>query len=467
MTAHAINASLLFILCRNFFKDFGIGQNILPAFAGALIYAVCPHVSEVIVCKAYSHYQQGFLFILLIMLWVRKYQLEQRSKYAWYAGIIFFLSAFALEIFYLEPVFVFIIAVYYYLALHHNKQVLRKTLTYFFLPQVIMFALYFIGLYATYKFMRPHNVNLHSTAIDYLSKPAKYLFHILFLGRYFSMHVKGIVYGFCESIKGIVIFYSLIALVFIYSLARLNKFSNYAKVMFLLFIISMVSIVFLMGVSFPENSDLLVFYDRYSYFSEGFIYTLLAMFIARYVNRYVGIGLFVIYALINLYFTVKLNTYWKHSNYIDNRLLRDLPPTGNKTIILLNIPESLKGIPMIGAQPEGEFKMTYETLIGPPPPNTIYDAMSYNMLTDKDGAHVTVINDSTIRVTLNQWGTWWWYAGHGGISYQNNDYKLNLVDLGHWYELTLKHPADNFLLLFETGDQWKVVDMTKKNEDQY
>ena len=99
--------------------------------------------------------------------------------------------------------------------------------------------------------------------------------------------------------------------------------------------------------------------------------------------------------------------------------------------------------------------------------NTVYDVLSYNLTTPEDGAHITVANDSTLHVTLNQWGTWWWFAGKGGYSYENADYKLNLIDLGHWYELTLKKPSQNYLLLYETGGKWKVVDMSKRNEDQY
>ena len=43
----------------------------------------------------------------------------------------------------------------------------------------------------------------------------------------------------------------------------------------------------------------------------------------------------------------------------------------------------------------------------------------------------------------------------GGQSYENNDYKLNLKDPGHMYEMTLKKPAANYLLLYQQGGQWK------------
>jgi hypothetical protein len=226
-----------------------------------------------------------------------------------------------------------------------------------------------------------------------------------------------------------------------------------------------ITIAFLMPLPFPDAA-LLVFYDRYSYFANGFIYLLLSVVLWQFANRYVAIAIIAAYAFANLYFTIKLNTHWKHSAYINHRLLNQLPPPGNKTVILLNIPENMNGVPMIGAQPDGQYKAMRGLLAGKTEANKMYDAASYNMATLNDGAHVTVINDSTLNVTLNQWGTWWWYEGHGGKSYENADYRLDMKDQGHWYQLTLKKPYTGYLLLYSVGSQWKIVDMAKR-EDQY
>jgi hypothetical protein len=122
---------------------------------------------------------------------------------------------------------------------------------------------------------------------------------------------------------------------------------------------------------------------------------------------------------------------------------------------------------MIGAEQNSEFRLMHDVLLPAEKTNTaVYDAMAYNMATPDDGANVVVANDSTIKVTLNQWGTWWWYGMKGGNSYENDSYKLNLQDPGHWYELTLKHPAGEYLLLYQQGSQWKTVDMGKKGVEQ-
>lgn len=465
MTVHAVNATLLFMLLRNLFVDAGLTKKLPIAFCGVLIYVMCPHVSEVIVWKACFHYLMGFTFILISLLMIQKYQNRQRSNYILIALCVFCLSAFGLEIFYLTPFLGLMLSLYYRFGLNYDKVVFKKTLTRFFLPQLVLFALYFLGLIAYYGFLRPHGTVTTNPLSVYLSKPPKYVFHILLLGRYFSMDVKGKVYAFCESVKGLVIFYAFVVAVVVYVLARFKKIDNYSKLTFLLFVWVMMFIAFLMGVGFPSNLNLYVFYDRYTYFADGFVYTMMAMLICSVVNRYIAIGIFVLYAGANIYFTIKLNTWWKHAAYIDDRLLRDLPAAGDKTIILLNMPENMNGVAMIGAQPEGEFKTVHDLLVGPLK-NTIYDGASFNMLTDNDGAHVNVINDSTVDITLNQWGTWWWYGGFGAYNYQTPDYNANF-DKGHTYEITLRRPASNYLLLYEIGPNWKVVDMSKKGIDQY
>ena len=227
----------------------------------------------------------------------------------------------------------------------------------------------------------------------------------------------------------------------------------------------MISIVILMPLAFPEI--LLAFYDRYTYLLDAFTYMLLALLISYVPNKFIRIFLLSAYGLLNLYFTTMVNLNWKRSAYIDNRLLKEMPNPGNRTVLLLNIPQNMNGIPMIGAQRDGAFKKCYNLFVDKNLNNKIYEAAAYNMITKNDGAHVLVVNDTFLRVTLNQWSTWWWYEDYGGRSYENDDYKLIMRDPGHWFDVILKHPANEYLLLFQQGDQWKQVNMKKRNEDQY
>jgi hypothetical protein len=469
ITVHAINAWLIYTICKNLFADSQIKNGAVIALCGAVVFTLTPNISEVLIWKACFHYLQGFLFVLLIMLWTQKYQHQQQPRYVVGAVLVFFLSMFALEIFYLTPWFVLSLALYYRFALNYDKAIFRKTLLSIFLPLILLLGCYFLLLYAKYGFFRPHVNNVFSQRLtDYLSKPPKYLFHILALGRYFSYAAKERVSAFFGSAIVLIVFYSIVLLLILDGVTRFKKISASGRAVLLLSVWVIMTIAFLMPLPFPVT-NLLVFYDRYTYFADGFIFVLLALLASQYLNKYVAFSLLVIFGCINIFFTEKVNRYWKHSAYITNRLLRELPPADNKIVLLLNLPENMNGVPMIGAQKESQYKMMCEVLNGAAPKNTVYDVASYNMQDDKDGAHITISNDSMIHVTLNKWGSWFWYEGHGAKSYENADYKCTIMDypVNHWYVLTLKKPASQYLLLYESGDQWKEVNMKKRHEDQY
>ena len=466
ITAQAINVYLLYKLCRNIFFDSGVQRYVLLPLCGVLIFSVSPHISEIVICRAYFHYLLGFMFILLSLIQIQKYQHVQKSWYLWNIVIIFLLATITLEIFYLLPFFILSLGLYYRYALGYDSRILKKVFVYSFLPQLVLLGLYFAAQLIVFKHFKPHKIELNQTAVGYLSKLPKYLFHIVLLGRYFPQQVKEKVYAFCESWATIIVVYGLIIAAFVFIIRKMGKCGNERKPVFLLFAWVVLTLLFLLPLAFP-GPELLVFYDRYTYFADAFIYVLLVLIISRFVtNKYMAILLFCVYVDVHLYFTIEVNTSWIESNVINTNLLRNLPAPGNKTVLLLNVPENMNGAPMIGSSPEGAFRMMREVYSDTLEKNTIYDVASYNMNADYNGAHITVLNDSVLKVVLNHGGTWWWYDGHGAISYENADYKADFKLVGQRYDITLKRPAENYLILYSVGDKWKTVDMSLKNKQQ-
>ncbi len=465
VSMHAVNAYLLYNLCRRLFEDTGIAGSSTIALTGALFFTICPHISEVIVWEASFHYLQGVMLILGILTLVQRYHYTAKIKYVLFAGFLFLCAAFSLEVFYLTPWFVLSLALYYRIVLGFETKVLKKVMFCFFIPQLAIFAVQLVLLRFEYGAHFAHIAeNVVQPVASYFNKPPKYVFHILLFGRYFENGTREKIYQMCGSTGSMVVFYGLLLLLFQYIAMNIKTFTPKNKAAALLLVWMVISVVIIMPLAFPNI--MLMFYDRYTYLLNAFTYMLLAVLVSQLGNKYIAYSLLGIYAIINLYFTFKVNFYWKHATYIDNRLMRELPAPGNKTVILLNIPENMNGIAMIGAQPDNEYKAMREMFVDSSLKNKIWDALSYNMLTPEDGANVTVKNDSVVGVTLNQWGTWWWYEGHGGRSYETIDYKINLIDAGHYYEITLKKPADSFMLLYSVGSIWKVVDMNKKDVKQ-
>ena len=465
VTMHTTNAYLFFIICSKLFDDSGVKNGRNMAFAAMVLYSVCPHISEVIVWEAAFHYLQGFLLILLILYWVQKFQHSQQKKYVLAAGITYFCSSYSLEIFYLSPWFVLALMLYYRLALGYGKQVFRQTLMSFFLPQLIIFALHIIVLRTVYHGQLAHiGENTWQPFSTYICKAPRYIFHILFFGRFFPLDIRMQVYQAVGSTQGLIIFYNVFVLICFGIVARIGNMSGKGRASVLMFAWIMISVIIIMPLAFPVIQ--LVVYDRYTYFLDAFVYMLLVLLVTYIPGKIVPVILLTLFGLGNVYFTIRENLIWKHATYVDNRLLHEFPDPGDKTVVLLNLPQNMEGVPMIGAEADGQFKMMYELFVGKKLPNKIYDAAAFNMISQIDGAHVKVINDSAVKVSLNQWGTWWWYESMGCRNYENGDYKLEMLKDGNSFQLTLKHPANGYMLLYSIAGQWRTVDWTNK-QDQY
>lgn len=463
ITLHTVNACLLYSFTYRLLSDTGVAKSSLILVTGVLLFCITPYLSEVIVWEPSFHFLTGLLFILLILRCVQEYVSGGSVNYVWAALLIYFFSLFTLEVFYITPWLVLALAFFY----RHNSSADNKVVRYFFVPMLALFALRLAAFYALYGSVisRIGSNTVATLHFSSFGKPAKYLFHLLLVGRFWSHDTRQTVYDFCDSTAGIVLFYAVVVIIAAFIIVRFKSMNGKAKVSSLLFVYTLVTLALLVPVWFSES--LLVLFDRYTYFTAAFFYMLLAVLISCIPWKIVRLSVIGLFALVNLRYAIMVSRYWGKSEKVISGLLHNIPEGGNKTTILLNLPESLNGTAMIGAEKNSEYKLMHDLLI---PDhllkNTVYDAMAYNMSTPTDGACVMVMNDSLLHVTLNQWGTWWWFEGKGGYSYETSDYKLNLVDAGHWYELILKKPADQYQLLYQVGDQWKTVDMSKRNVDQ-
>ena len=469
VTLHVVNATLLYRLCSGLLQDAGVKNAPGIALAGAVLFCLTPGIAEVVVWESSYHYLQGLLLTLLVLNWVRRYALTGGRRYIWLAALIFFLSTFSLEIFYLTPWLVAAMALYYRLLVPGRTTAGRKIFLYFFIPQLLLFFLHLCIFHMVYGQWVAHDIGASMTAATSqlgFGKPLKHIFHILFLGRFFSDRFRHTVYTCCDSTVGITFFYTLVAIACLWIIVRVRALSARGGIVALLFVFVMVNLAFLIPLWFHDM--FLVVYDRYTYFTAPFLFMLVSVLVSCISLQAIRSAIFTIYALVNLRFAVQVSRYWMKSEHIVTNLLRTFPFDSNKTIIMLNLPQNMHGVAMIGAEKESEFALMHDGLLPAQKiRTTVYDAMAYNMLTPLDGAHVRVLNDSDVEVTLNQWGTWWWFAMQGGGSCRNSAYSINMKDIGRCYMLTLKKPAAGYLLLYNVGDRWKVVDMNLKNVDQY
>lgn len=468
ITIHALNTLLLFIICKTIFEDSNIKNAESIAFYGVVLFCISPSLSEIIVWEPAYHFLQGLFFILVILYWLQKFLHNPKVKYACLAASVFFLSIHSLEIFYITPWLALSLIIYYRVGLGCDKKTSNKAIFYFFIPLVFIFVFYLLEFRLVFGVWIAHvgsDVIVQAPILS-LGKPAKYLFHMLFLGRFFPNNIRNTIYAFCDSTKGILLFYSLLIICLAAMAIYFRRMSGKAKAMCILFVWVLLTLALILPLWFPDA--MLVWGDRYTYFTSAFLYMLLVLLFSYISLKYLKTALFILYALINIRFTIQINRYWMKSSRFINHLLHTFPDPVNKITLLLDLPDNMHGVSMVGATEEGEFNLMLHLFVPEKRyTNKIYDVAAFNLITPTDGVHVKVLNDSTIGVTLNQWGTWWWYGGFGALSYESPDYKVNMIDGGHYYELTLKQDAAKYLILYQSGSEWKTVDWNKKNIDQY
>ncbi len=466
LTAHAVNGLLLFSFLKKLLQFSVIRNSNAIAFGTALLYCVCPHISEVVVHEPCFHYTLGFMLVLASLGWLQMFQIRQEKKYMWYIVLAFAISTFSLEVFYITPILGVLLVIYYRIVIHADRSALKKTVYYIIIPQLFLCVLHLVLLrLVTGAAIDHHVASSASEHIDnFRLKAPKYLFHILLLGRYWPHEVKMRVYELLSNTKGQAVLYGLTIIFYIIAVLRWRYLSARVHLIILFSLWVIICIIIVSPRWF--SSDQLVVFDRYTYFMAPFIYVILLLIIGKTKYKAVSIGIFAGYTAMNIFFAVKVNRLWGASEKVITNLVKSFPHADNKIILLLNPPENMHGIPMIGSFKQSMFRIMYDMEQSRPINVPVYDVASYNLTSAGDGAHARVVNDSTVHVTLNQWGTWWWYHFQGAPSYENNVYKLNMVDGGHWYELVLKQPAKHYLLLFEVDAQWKIVNWNKKHEDQ-
>lgn len=467
VTLHAVNSLLLYTLCQRLFLASGIQKPHLPALAGSFLFCISPYVSEVVVWEASFHYLQALLFIFGILLLTQRFQEHQRKSNAIWATLLFFLSTFTHELFYLTPLLVFTLALYYRIALKRSGTVFRQTLLYFSVPQALCFIAHLISFRLVYGSGIAHvGTGLFKMPLTYfLVKPPWYFFHLFAWGRFFPTSYKNAVYDFFRTPAGAILFYGLLALTCLLILARFRKMSAYWKMAGLLFLWLLLAQAILVPLWFPEL--LLLVGDRYTYLMLTFQWMLIALLIYRIPKRWLQYGVFAVLTCINLYFVLKLNWKWRKSEQVVRAVETSPLLKPGKVKLLLNSPACLQGVPMIGSSQEGEFRLMHNLFFAPPIKDTMLEVAAYNMDWPENGAHAEVMNDSTIKVTLNQWGTWWWLGGFGASSYENQWFRLDMADPGHWYNVILKKPAGEYQLLYQTGKELKEVDMSRKGTEQW
>ncbi|XZF13208.1 hypothetical protein ACTHGU_15580 [Chitinophagaceae bacterium MMS25-I14] len=465
---HAVNCLLLYSFIRALLNAAAINNAQRTAFFCGLLYAVCPYVSEVVVWEPSFHYLQAVCFILLILRCTQLYILWQRTAYVAAALVLYFISTFTHELFYLTPWFVLGLALCYRCILNYDKVVFVKILKVQFVPMLLIFGLHLV-IFMTIYGRRISHVGtglLDNPWQSYAIKIPFYAFHLSVLGRMWQEAPKQEVYTLLRTPAGALAVYGVLALLTVWPLLRFKKLSVYNKLIYCLWAGLILSVLIYVPMWIPDNH--IVTGDRYTYLMHVFWIPIVVMLVGKINNQRAQRVAFALIACIYVAVTFHVNLRWKQAADIVSSIEGQLKPTPGNIGLMLSIPTSLDGIPLLGASPDGEVRLMHNLLFAPGLKDSLLDVASYNMLDVKDGTHVNIMDDSTIRIFINRPEAEWCRNYVVELfSYETAFYRMHPHPGNNSYDVILKRPLSDFVLYYQVGDRLKIANPALKNVDQY
>jgi hypothetical protein len=466
---HALVGTTLYRLCRNIFQDLNLANAAWVAATGTLLALLNPSMTEVVVWKAAYHYHIAMLGVLWMLIWARHYMLTGERKWIWRSLLLLLALTFTLEIWYTIPALVFLLVLAYWRADIITKEQMLKAFRLLLAPQLGIFILHLVAYRTVYGKWLAHSA-FTSTGDDNLFIIAgrfwSYEWHLLGMGRFFPHEYRQYVYNHFGGYWGGMLAILFIACLTEWTWLRYHKWSPSGKAAALLGAWALVALVLVLHFIPPDI--LLVANDRYLYFTAFFQWMLVALCIAqlfrsKLLARNITFGAVL---LICLGFTAKLVMVWRHSTKVfwavqDKFIWKDAP-----VVLILNMPCTYNGVGIITGSPVSELSDHLRVFKKGKPAGQVYDVSSYNMQHPWDGANVVVQDSSHLHVTLNQWGSWWWLRGFGAQDRSTDLFDLHFIDGGHDYMLTLKQRPPGMVILFQQGQEWRVVDMSRIGQEQ-
>jgi hypothetical protein len=265
-----------------------------------------------------------------------------------------------------------------------------------------------------------------------------------------------------------IVFFSSYAIVLVWVLYIFNRFrkaSSAFQVASIFVGFFLLCIAILSPIYFDDLTQ--VYNSRRCYELSFPAYALLSILLYSILNN-IKVRRIVLGSIILLFIALSFRKSfdWRNAAKIQYAILRNYKWQHIDTVVILNMPTYYKDVRIIPVNDRKEFEENLLVFGHDTAQGMVYGVSSYNMNHLWDGAHVVMQDSMTLKVTLNQWGTWWIYNCLGATNYENDLYRLELTDPGHEYLLHLKRRPKNMLILFQQGEQWRVVDLNKKPQEE-
>ncbi len=450
---HAFNGWLLYLWLQSISKRWKIDTpRWLPVLI-VLIFLLHPYSVEAVVWKACLHYLLSLGAILGQLLLITRYLNERKKLDLWIALLVYFASFFLLELSYVTPL---VISLFVIIDRYASDRIapVRHSIT----VAAGLWGLFIAGLLVnrfTLGAWVGHygaETHLNINVIGMMATEMKYWVKHLFDARYFPFNLKNLIFDSILSTPELVFFF-LVACISV-AILYVIKIRQLSGAIHLAFWATLASSLYILPVSNLFFYHLLLgTNDRFSY--VPLLYCLVAVYaVLTKCSKWIWLPLTTIMLLVQIYLQLQTIRQWKESTTVIQNLRDSFRWHDRSHVFVINSPDNLNGIVMASVRdvPSGiEELVNYQT--DRPFEGIMFDVLQYNMTSPEDGVTVEETGPMELTVTFKQWGNWWHYHGNGASSYENEFYKVEV--LNYPYRLTFKQLPERSAIIYQDGKEWK------------
>lgn len=450
---HALATYLGYLVLYKLFDLYKVEQAYLIALASSFLFLISPYQAEVVVwrvCIQYCFVSIALSFNILILL---SYFKDEKISKAILTFFIFAVSMFAIEQAAAIPIVLFLLTII--INWNNNKQLVKKSILRFCVPQFLFIGLYFLLSKILYgKWIMHYGASVYNNlfSLKTYSNFFSYIFKYVFLLRCIENEsLKGKIFSSINHPISIILL-SIVATILLYKLIKNWIQNKYSSNIYLILIVAYIATM-LPVIQLYNPTMLLSENDRVGYISSMFIFAILCLWLLKKKQK-IFYFIFGCIILLNAYFLLKIVRYWNISNNIAYSFGKNFNYYDRKEIIILGIPDNYKGIWVLRAD-NSALKEFIEFKLHKKVNATIDEVANYNQTAYENGVNVKQENDSTLYVTFKQYGNWWWKGGLGMSSYENEKYKITTDEWCGYHLLIKNKDQHNYTIIYPDNLQWK------------
>lgn len=448
---HTLNAYLGMRFIYQLLEKNQVTHAFTIAMGGALLFLLSPYQTENVVWGGTMHYLFSMLF-----LWTGAFLLERFFERKKIIHLIVFLTVFAFSLVTLEIALVFPGLWFVLFVFGRNEMKPRQRILqlsqYLILPCLaIMMGYFFLnhavhGNYIGHYGSKTHTMHILSfgslqTMTQYVAKYFGYV-------HFFNYNTRAFVY---EHIIHPVVISAMIVLCVGGLLLLRKKYPGRVNMITAFIFLIVISLIPVCSMYFMYLNQ--VNNDRLSYFSSFFMSMLLVCLFSLLGKRfmYMAVALLLI---VNIVLLNNIVLRWKTASAIQAKAVETFDWAEADQVYILNEPCYYKGVYVFRNRERIErslFLLGDKDLAG-----KITEVAWANQFSPDDDVLVEQVDGHTLRVTLKEWGRWFWYDNNGAADYASEALAVDFDDMNHSYTVDFKNGLSvNTAIIYFAPEGWK------------